>query len=620
MFGHKRASSWGLVIVLAAAGGACLAERGAAAERNGHRARPTTSRAKPERHVAPPPRLSSADQACLIRFIRGTIDAVVAGRTPDRLTDVPAGLAALRCPVFVTLRRGGYVVGLGQSSGQDNVADACRAAAVSALKSGGHEAGLTAPMLKRLAVEVELLGPVTPVPRGLVNPERLAWECAPGMDGLAIRLDDREAVMLPSQIVATGGAATKALETLQRRLGTSKAELQRRAGRAVCLRFRTLHFWQAEPGQPVVELHRGCAPVRPEAVTAKHLDQAAGQIARYLQARQGPDGSFRDAYLPWADQQPSDISPPMIQAGAAWALAVCGESSRDAAAMAAAARTVRELSSRLVPLDATAYGPAYVRSPRQADRLGATAMLLLAAAELRPVETCRPLRRRLAGAILTRQRPTGMMQTNFAATQTAAPQDVDAGQAMLALTRCVLLDRDEPARSALGSAFDHYQKVFEIKPTLVMMPWLAGAYAQLAAAGGHRRFADEVFRMIDWLEPCQLSAADCPWPVMHGGVEVDGNGLPDITTALHMSAVADALVLARRLGDKDRVSRYERMLRSGMRFVLQLQFRPEECYYVRSRFETVGGVRTAPWDHTLTVENAQLALLSLVKARRALFP
>jgi hypothetical protein len=246
-------------------------------------------------------------------------------------------------------------------------------------------------------------------------------------------------------------------------------------------------------------------------------------------------------------------------------------------------------------------------------------MLLLAAAEIAPPDPYRDLRHRLTAAIITRQLPTGMMQTNFATTHRAAPQETDPGEAMLALARAYVLDRSPPALSVVENAYDHYQKQFGVQPLTDMVPWQACAYVQIARVTQNPRYVDYVFGMLDWLERFQLTPENCGSPLMYGGIDPLGYGVAGITTALHMSAVADGLSLARQVKDRGRTERYGRMLRSGTRFVLQLQFRAEECYYVRSRLDAIGGVRATPWDHTLTIENCQEALIALMKARENLF-
>ncbi len=623
MFGHKRANVWAAAGVIAVGGFATTGPVEAAADR------------KEPAHRSALPELSSADQTYLIQLIRKSLAAVAAGRTPAKLGDPPDAVATPRCPVYVTLRRGGYLIALGEADGQQNLAESCRIAALSAAKRARSGARLTDAILKRLGVEVELLGPAEKLPTNSSNLKALTRQYRPGLEGVAVRLGGRSALILPSQIIASGFGMDDAIVFVERRLGLTPDAASESTEKPAYLRFQTRHFWQPDSKAPVVELQSGCALVKPDQVTADRLDESIRQIARYLQARQRDDGLFRHAYEPWSDRD-EDSGPAIAQAGAAWALALYGASSRDAAAKAAAARVIDALAKQLVPCDDSGNrvekggavrpkdgggrnSPAYLGSPQHADRLGATAMLLLAASEISPAKTYRPLRRRLAAAILTCQNPTGMMRTNFATTRQAAPQDIDPGQAMLAVARAYALDRGPDLLAAVKNGLGHYDKQFDIKPTVAMVPWFAAAHAQIAARDGDRRHAEIAFGMVDRLGRRQLTASTYDAAIMHGGIDPLGRGLAGITTALHMATVADALSLARELGDKQRAARYERMLRAGTRFVLQLQFRPEECYYVRSRLETIHGVRATPWDHLLTIENCQHALIALIKARALLF-
>jgi AMMECR1 domain-containing protein len=577
-----------------------------------------------------PPVLSSADQTYLIRLIRASLAALAEGAKPGEPRNASSAVRRLRCPVVVTLRRGGYPLALGQADGQDDVATSSLAAARMAYE--GCRPPLSGELLQRLSVEVELLGPAERLSVGLLSRRRLAKKYVPGLDGVAVRLGERNALIRPSQIIAWGFSTADVLTFIEERLGLSAAELNRRKGEAICLRFQTLHFWQPGPKDPTVELRCGTALVPPEEVTSEHLQEVARRLARYLKDRQRPNGTFRYSYVP-AQNRFEETSPVMDDAGAAWALASFGRVERDTAARAAAVTTINHLIQDLRPYPAekatspgrspsgpTSSSAAYLRAPGQGDRLGSTAMLLLACAEVQPVTTYRPVRDRLTAAILALQMPTGMLETNFVTTRASAPQDLDPGQALLALAKAYRVDHAPGAMAGIDNAFDHYEKQFSVRPTAALVPWHASAYATIALSDPRPRYIDQVFQMIDWLIQRQLTSQNCGQPLMIGGIDPLGQDLAGITTALHMSAVADALTLARRVGKSERAERYRRALQLGTRFVLQLRFRPEECYYVRSRVDTVDGVRTTPWDHTLTIENSSLALTALLKAREALFP
>jgi AMMECR1 domain-containing protein len=620
MFTNKKNLSVGVMCVLCSLGAGALA---------GESSGPAT------RVASPAPSLPAADQSYLIRVIRRALADMTAGRRGGVPTDVPAAVVSLRCPVAVTLRRGGFPLALGQSDGTTSVIEGCRAAAADALRKAPNSQKLTESTLKQLGVEVELLGTAEPLEVEFSTVHRLARHYQPGVDGVAIRLGDRSSLILPSQIIANGLSVEGAIDFVLARLGLTVDELTKRKKDAVCMRFRTLLLWQPTQDTPVVQLDRGCTLIGQEQVSADHLDRAIRQIARYMRDRQRGDGLFAYSYLPWADRL-EEAGPTIAQAGAAWALARHGVWARDADSTGAAKRAIEALTQRLAligpgsagqaadkggasPAGSRPSGLAYLKAPDQVHRLGATAMLLLAATEIEPPDPYRDLRHRLTAAIITRQLPTGMMQTNFVTTYRAAPQETDPGEALLALARAYVLDRSPAALSVVENAYDHYQKQFGVQPVTDMVPWQACAYVQVARVTQNPRYVDYVFGMLDWLERFQLTPDKCDSPLMQGGIDPLGYGVAGITTAPQMSAVADGLSLARQVKDRVRAERYTRMLRAGTRFVLQLQFRPEECYYVRSRVDAIGGIRATPWDHSLTIENCREALIALMKARDNLF-
>jgi hypothetical protein len=623
MFRHKTNPYIVSVFLAWLPGGAALAAESPA----GPASRPASSA----------PRLSQDDQTYLVGVIRGTVAASLAGREGEVKVpaDLPPAVAGLRCPVAVTLRRGGLQLGQGQSDGGRDVAAGCQEAVLAALKDKATRERLTDAGAKQAGVEVELLGPAEQIPVDLAASRRLTRHFEPGLDGVAIRVGDRRGLIRPSQIIANGFSVSDAIGFVLSRLGLKMADVEKGTQEAVCMRFRTLHFWQPLPGAAVVQLDRGCVVLGPGSVAVQPLDRAIREASIYLRERQRSDGLLNYAYLPWDDRMEPN-GPVIAQAGAIWGLAFQGARMGDEASVQAAVRGVQALvrglcqpagwNPRAASEAAGAGKPqsrpapsAYLSSPDQADRIGATALLLLAVDEIQPAKTYRSLREQLTAGLAGRQLPTGMFQTNFVTTQAVAPQDTDPGQALLALARTYQLDRVPSALTVISNSCDHYRKQFSVSPAPGMVPWLASAYAQIALITGERRYTDFAFEMIDWLERFQLTAETSPSPLMIGGIDPLGFGAAGVSTAEYMAAVADTLQLARKVGDEARSARYERMLRAGTRFVLQLQFRPDECYYVRSRVEVVGGIRSTPWDHTLTIENCQHALIALTKARLALF-
>src|SRR5690606_31206786 len=91
-----------------------------------------------------------------------------------------------------------------------------------------------------------------------------------------------------------------------------------------------------------------------------------------------------------------------------------------------------------------------------------------------------------------------------------------------------------------------------------------------------------------------------------------------ISSAVYLEGIVEAWRTARTLGDEARATRYAESVRRAARFVAQLRFRPEECYYVQSPRDVVGGMRNTPADPTLRIDHSQHALAGLVGAAEVL--
>ncbi len=80
------------------------------------------------------------------------------------------------------------------------------------------------------------------------------------------------------------------------------------------------------------------------------------------------------------------------------------------------------------------------------------------------------------------------------------------------------------------------------------------------------------------------------------------------------------MTLARHRQDAARIEAYEAAVRLAARFLLQLEFKPEEAYYVRSRLDTIGGIRDSLIVSTLRIDACSHALLALMQVQDVLYP
>ena len=175
---------------------------------------------------------------------------------------------------------------------------------------------------------------------------------------------------------------------------------------------------------------------------------------------------------------------------------------------------------------------------------------------------------------------------------------------------------DAPSPERCVAAFErcrarHYQAR---NPAFV--PWHAQACSSLFAQTGRREFAEFALEISDWLLPMQQ------WD----GLEPDLRGRfydpqrPEFgpphaaSTGAYMEGLADAVALARALGDGPRIAAYERAVNRGLRSLRQLQFRDQrDAFYIAKKKRVTGALRIEVYDNAVRVDSAAHALMAATK-------
>jgi hypothetical protein len=213
-----------------------------------------------------------------------------------------------------------------------------------------------------------------------------------------------------------------------------------------------------------------------------------------------------------------------------------------------------------------------------------------------------------------------MFVTAFPPAEQINAQEYFPGEALLALA----IEYERQPTAEILEAFDRavgfYRAFFRSSPSPSFVPWQVQAFARMAEQTKRLDYAQYVFELSDWLAAHQLDSSNCPWPELWGGVAAYQPGRAGVATATYLEGFTDALKLARGVGDRDRADRYERVVRNAARFVMQLQVRPEEAYFIRSPQDAIGGIRTSPALNLLRIDHCQHALIGLGKARQVLYP
>ena len=560
------------------------------------------------------PQLSLADQRYLTQVARRTIERHVLDGGDYTPSYVPPSLAGSIAGCVVTIRHHGQVLG-GGAAAPGPVLEACRRAAFAAIDKVAETRPVDLDLLDLVVIGVEVLG--APVELTLADDfndiEALERLVEPGVDGVILTVGGRTKQFLPSEIVNQNVTVSDALLSLAEQLTTTQAEL---AGARVG-RFRTCEWHERTPGGQVVELHRGMTLVEPDQVTPATLTIAAERLADYMVRRQRVDGLFGYQYEPSLDRY-TDADDLAHQAGATWALSAYARATDRSGVRVAALTALHYLADRARDLPGEP-GVACVGSPDEENAAGLTAASVLAMIDHPDRELFADRRDRLISGLLWLQQDDGRFLTAFPPARHLAGQTVQPGLVLLALARAYDLRPRADILTSFDAALPFYRRLFRSEPDGAFCVWQMQAFAAMARHTKRRDYVEFTFQMADWLLGFQLDGRNCVYPELHGGLAPYGPGRVGVSTAAYLEGIADALDVALRRNDSTRSAAYERALRNGVRFVLQLQVRPEEAYYSPAPSEMVWGVRASPTNNLLRIDSCHHALTALTKTSNVLY-
>lgn len=578
---------------------------------------PAAIRSAPAADLTEPevPAISKTHRAYLSRVARRTVRDVVLGRNIYDPQYVPEALRSLTAEVVVRLSQRGYLRATA-AAGPAPVAIATRDAADTAARTLSKDDATTLDVVNELLIEIEVVGPTQPihVEGDWTLPRAVDPFVEPGVHGLVLSGKRVRHRFCPTELITTDLVLADALKRLAQASYTDPSEL----ADVRLARFRTVHWYDPGPGGGIVSLHRGLSIIALEAVTPKNLNDAIARLAGYMAYRQLDTGLFAYQYEPGQDRY-SDKQNVVRQVGAVVAMAVHAKWSGGSASRAAADLGVRFHLQGLAPIP-VAEGAGFIATADERNKLGVTALLCLALAEHPDAQRYEDARGQLINGILWLQRPSGMFLTAFPPALTIDAQEYFPGEALLALATAYSHNPTPRVLEAFHKAITFYREYFRGTRSPAFVPWQVQAYALMARHSKRKDYADYVFELTDWLVQKQLDGSNCAWPEMWGGIAAYSKGRAGVATASYLEGFTDALALARSVGDTERSKRYERVVREAARFVMQLQVRPEEAYFMRSPQDAVGGIRTSPSLNLLRIDHCQHALIGLIKARRVLFP
>ncbi len=578
-------------------------------------------------HAAP--EIAPLDAGFLTQFVRRVMQRRIESKPPYAAGYVPAALNDLRCRAAVTLRRDGKRLGLHESDYLP-VLDACRQASEAALVEATQSKPISALDLLDLGIEVELIGPRELVGTGKDTPQQLSLSFEAAVHGIALRYDGKEVLVRPSQMISREALCFSGdsvdhecdqhlavLQEFLTKLGLRKNPPDRDPEQVKILRFQSTHLWQPDAKSPTLHLMAGMRWVEAEEVTPDALPPLIDDLARFIRYRRNSDGFFAYEFLPGLDIYWPKEQNWVRQTATTWALATYARRTGDKASTEALDESLAAFVRLIKPLEGTDHAR-YLATPDNGHALGATALLALAMSD-------GPLRAKyenelmgLLNGLAAMQQEDGSFRTHFPPSALTASQDYYPGEALLALARQYEVSGDARWREVCDRAFPFYTLYFKATQPPMFIPWQSQTWGVMARKTRQRSYADFVFEMNDILVERLIRRSVGPLRIYEGGFDVHGTTRCGISTAVYVEGLAEAVRVADLMGERERAARYRQAITEALRFVVQLRFRAEECYYVRSPQDVIGGVRNTPASPALRIDHCQHALAAMMHATEVL--
>ncbi len=519
----------------------------------------------------------------------------------------------------VTIRLSGRAIGRGteSSTSGDALWRASRRAMLEAIERAPTQRDATRDqqlrdIAQRATLDIQFAGRLTPLLGETFSDATL--QLNHGVDGVAIRVGDRLALVFPGTALAANFSAIDALRAAAGQLQLPPVELGeiREKHDAIVYRYRVQHLAQPLAGREPIFLFRGGRVVPPTEVSLSQLATFAHGLATRLNAIRFPGdkplGMLGD-YQPWGGAYSPVVAPPRDQALALYALARYAKSPAiDAANQARAARTYWTIFADIVKVDPSETNP--LEDPV------ASAFITLAmrASPERPPGMPRP--------------PTNVNDPTVAALLAVRSAfDPDKGwrdslqPGERAAIAFALADaaRSKPDDTALRDrATAAVRSLFrESTPgTLVAyMPWLM--HAELAMAGDSEIPSLPALlelRELVWRHQLTVADAGPENPDLVGGIvfTASRNPLPTAQLTRPLAALARMTFDSRFTPRAQFPSELARMT-SSLRFTRQLAVDDPLLHMMQDEQVSRWGVRTSPWDMTLSVDATAMALITLVE-------
>ncbi|HNW83636.1 MAG TPA: hypothetical protein PKG52_12185 [bacterium] len=398
--------------------------------------------------------------------------------------------------------------------------------------------------------------------------------------GFSISNGNKSASILPTQIARR--QIENALELL-RQLSIDAGLDENAWKNSRLTAFMTQDFLFGEGMTETRELAFSRTIVPVESVTRDDMIKTVDLAFDWYLKNQLEDGRYMYTFFPSKDLEPDDDWG-LRNLNAIFVLAEIAHDRSDPKKIESVKKAIGVFRSSLKTVNNIKYVD--WKKHRPVSSIAATAFLLGAMVELYDPDYKDDMKM-MADAIISLQEENGKLKTDFYMPLRDIDQMYYPGETLLALMRYYKFTKYEPALKAVEKAFPYYVSFWNNKENQdgPFVPWQIRAFQELYSVKKEKKYADFVFSLADWMMDHYKPLHKDAIPGRQGAFDTQF-----ASTAVYSEGFSQALALAIEIKDDARIKKYGSVLKGNMGYLLGLQIRPEDAFWIKRPDKAVGAL------------------------------
>lgn len=402
--------------------------------------------------------------------------------------------------------------------------------------------------------------------------------------GFSISKDGKNAMVLPTQIARRQIAdATELLRQISIDAGMSENGWQDSKLTA----FMTQDFVLADGMDETKETAFSRTVVPIDSVTRDDLVKSVDMAFEWYMKNQIENGRYMYTFFPSKDFEPDDDWG-LRNLNGLFVLAEIARNRNNPEMIASVKKAVDLFRGSLK----SEKGYKYLdwNEHRPVSSIAGTAFLLGAMIELNDPSYNEDMKL-MADAIISLQESNGKLKTDFYRPLRDIDQMYYPGETLLVLIRYYKHSKYEPALKTVQKAFPFYRDFWSKKENQdgPFVPWQIRAYQETYMVTKDKAYAEFVFSLMDWM-------LDKYTPLGRDAIAGRQGALDTqfASTAVYSEGLSQAYALAIELKDEKRISHYGKVLKGTLGYLLGLQFKKEDTYWMKRSEKVTGAVALRP--------------------------